>query len=147
MIRGLRIRPWLLEQRERNPGSISHLLDCERCMREQDPLIRQTMGCGYLPPPPSNIPVRPWDGSSLGREIRADERDEKGRIRLPVCPGYVCSLPEVLEASWAHEYWKNGELTQFCEGQSTPQLRDAIHILASEQSQAQAWASKNPKGG
>lgn len=111
---------------------------------EQD---RQLKGCGYLPPPPENLRpyVQAWDGTSLGRTIESDERDENKRVRLPVCPGYVCSLPEVLETSWAASYWEKGELSQFCEGQSTPQLRDAIHTLLSEQAAVSEWSSANPE--
>lgn len=106
------------------------------------------MGCGYLPPPSEKM--RPyvessvWDGHSMGRVRGADEKDSKGRVRLPVCPGYVCGLPEVIEASWAHAYWEKGELTQYCEGQSTSELRTAVEVLAMETAAAAAWASRNP---
>ncbi len=106
------------------------------------------MGCGYLPPP-SDV-MRPhversvWDGTGYGRERRSDEIYDGHRVRLPVCPGYCTKLPEVVEATWAHEYWKNGELTQFCEGQSTPTLRSAIHEYAIELSRMEGWAAKNP---
>lgn len=113
-------------------------------MKEQPAQTRQYMGCGYLPPAPENAPVSAWDGSSLGRQLGDDERDDKRRVRLPVCPGYVCGLPEVIEASWAHVYWEKGELTQWCEGQSTSTLRDAVELLAMEQAAATAWASDNP---
>lgn len=113
-------------------------------MREQPEQTRKYMGCGYLPPAPEGVPVGAWDGTSLGRERGADELDDKKRVRLPVCPGYVCALPEVVEASWAHAYWEKGELTQWCEGQSTSELRDAIELTAMEQAAASAWASANP---
>jgi hypothetical protein len=116
-------------------------------MKERDQQARQLMGCGYAPPP-SEI-LRPyveryvWDGTSLGRKRGSDEMAD-GHIRLPVCPGYVCSLPEVIETSWAHAYWEKGELTQWCEGQSTPQLRDAVELLALESAEATSWATDNP---
>ncbi len=106
------------------------------------------MGCGCLPPPSEKMRVHVertvWDGSSYGRTRNADELDENRRVSLPVCPGYCTKLPEVVEATWAHEYWKNGELTQFCEGQSTAKLRSAIHEYAIELSRMESWAAKNP---
>jgi len=115
-------------------------------MKDRNQQARQLMGCGYEPPPEEKLRphVQAWDGSSLGRKPGADEKDDKGRIRLPVCPGYVCGLPEVIETSWAHVYWEKGELTQWCEGQSTGELRDAIELLAMESNAAESWAMANP---
>lgn len=113
-------------------------------MREQGEHTRQYLGCGYLPPLPPDKPVNAWDGTSLGRDRAADELDEKRRVRLPVCPGYVCSLPEVLETSWAHAYWEKGELSQWCEGQSTAELRTAIEVLSMESAAASMWSMENP---
>ncbi len=115
-------------------------------MRERNEQARQLLGCGYAPPPDEKL--RPhversvWDHE--GRRIREDERDERGRLHLPVCPGYVCTLPEVVEATWAHSYWEKGELTQYCEGQSTPALRDAIAVYAIEVAAMNRWAQDNP---
>lgn len=121
--------------------------DCNECMRTRDIQARQLLGCGYEPQPADDklrMYVQPWDGTSMGRQRSPDELDAKGRVRLPVCPGYVCALPEVIETSWAHAYWEKGELTQWCEGQSTEQLRDAVNLLALETSLADAWSSENP---
>lgn len=112
-------------------------------MSERNEQTRQYIGCGYLPPL-TDRPVDAWDGTSLGRVRQADELDERKRVRLPVCPGYACSLPEVLEVSWAHAYWEKGELGQWCEGQSTADLRTAIELLAMESAAASAWALDNP---
>lgn len=115
-------------------------------MNTTDERRRQLLGCGFAPPPPENL--RPhveagaWDHP--GRKRRADEKDERGRLIHPVCPGYVCGLPEVLEVSWAHAFWERGELTQFCEGASTQLLRDAIGEYAVELGAAKAWAEANP---
>lgn len=114
-------------------------------MQKQPVANRQLMGCGYLPPPADEklrLYVNPWDHH--GRTKRADERDETGKLHLPVCVGYVRSLPEVVEATWAHAYWEKGELTQFCEGQSTPQLRDALNEYAVELGAMRAWEADNP---
>ena len=100
------------------------------------------MGCGYLPPLAGSIPVQPWEHP--GRRVGADERNDQKRLHLPVCVGYTRSLPEVVEASWAHSYWDRGELSQFCEGQSTPELRDAINELAIAYSEVSQWMTDNP---
>jgi hypothetical protein len=115
-------------------------------MKTQSEINRQYMGCGYAPSPPvgSAIPVRPWDHE--GRVPNRDEVDAAGKVLLPICPGFACGLPEVIEASWAHAYWDKGELEQFCDGgASTPMLRRAIGELASEQNKVQAWEMNNPE--
>lgn len=87
--------------------------------------------------------VQPWDHP--GREQQADERDENGRLHLPICPGYVTALPEVTEASHALAWKRDGELTQWCEGGiATPGLRAAMDILSVEYSRVEKWAYENP---
>ncbi len=120
-------------------------------MRKRDKQTRQLMGCGYESAPTEEL--RPhvergvWDHP--GRVQSPDERDDRGRLRLPVCPGYVCALPEVIEASHAMTYKRNGELGQFCEGQSTESLRDAMDVIEREQNRVDNWKIQNPqkKGG
>lgn len=71
----------------------------------------------------------------------SDERDPKTRrLHLPVCPGYVCALPEVIEASRAHFFLKNGGLAQFCgsEDPSEPLLL-SVQIIESEADKLQAY--------
>lgn len=140
--------PWLQLERRRSPnpseGTIAHLFDCDRCKREQSKQTRQYMGCGYETPPADRRRVAPWDHG--GRD-KTGERDAKGRLHLPVCAGYVCSLPEVVEVTWAHAYWEKGELTNWCDGEvPTQALRDAIAIYAIAVSAANEWDSKNPQG-
>ena len=135
--------PWLQSTRRRTPGAVAHYFDCDKCKRTQPLIVRQSWGCGYEPPPP-NIRIDPWDHG--GRDRRADERDDRGRLRLPVCPGYACSLPEVVETSWAHSYWEKGELSNYCDGDApTPMLREAINAYAIECSAVIEWESRNPE--
>lgn len=105
--------------------------------------VRQAMGCGYELPMTGLRPAIPWEHP--GYSLYADERNEVGRDRSPVCAGYVCALPEVVEVSYAASWQRNGELTQWCEGQSTPGLREAIAILNGEYSRVESWASDNPE--
>lgn len=93
------------------------------------------MGCGYLPPVPN---AEPW--SPIGRMECSDERDPKTlKLHLPVCPGYVCSLPEVIEASRAHFFLKNGGLQQFT-GTEPPSeaLLLSVQVIESEADKLQA---------
>jgi hypothetical protein len=99
-----------------------------------DPLHRRLMACGFEPPIDGAIA---WDHE--GREPRPFEKDLP-----PVCPGYVCGLPEVHEAVVARQWWEKGELALLCEGEATPQLRDAISVLDAEVSACESWVIKNP---
>lgn len=103
-------------------------------------MTRRYAGCGYLPIDPS-IPVRPWDHPD--RKRSADEFGEDGKLHLPICPGYVCNLPEVIEASHAHMLMKSGALNHFCrtEPASEPLLM-AMTILECEQAKVMTAASK-----
>ncbi len=112
-------------------------------MQTYDVQQRQLMGCGYEPPDP-RLPAMP--PSFTGREPGADEFDDDGREIHPVCPGYLCGLPEVVEASHAHLFLKNGGLAQFCDGKPpTSMLRDAVTILECEYGRVLDWSSKNPQ--
>lgn len=87
------------------------------------------MGCGFLPPSPN---VWPWEPN--GRVACADEYDpETRKPTTPVCAGYVCALPEVIEASHAYFFLKNGGLTQFT-GNEPPSeaLLSAVTTLETE---------------
>lgn len=112
-------------------------------MREQPKEARQSWGCGYIPANP-RIPVLPWQPPSY--DVYPDERDERGRLKLPVCPGYVCNLPEVIEATHARSWHAVGELTQWCDGgQATPQIREAIAVLNHEQARVDRWRAQEKK--
>lgn len=140
--------PWLQEAQQRNPDAVEHMFDCDKCRNGTASRLghslqtRQSWGCGWEKPDP-RVPVNPWDHP--GRDRHPSERDANGKLHLAVCPGYVISLSEVVEASWAQAYWDKGGLDQFCDGQSTPHLRDAMHIFAVEQSKARDWAIRNPE--
>lgn len=133
--------PWLQEARRRTPSDVARYFDCKTCMMKLEPDVRRKdFGCGYLPPWPD---AEPWDHD--GREESSDERDDLGRLHVPICPGYVCGLPEVVEASSAHLFLKNGGLAQFCDGEPpTPALRDAVTILEAEYGRVIDWISRNP---
>jgi hypothetical protein len=117
-------------------------------MEQTPPGQRRLIGCGYLPLLAS---AQPWDGAELGRVPQSDELEQVDpaghppRLRLPVCPGYACALPEVVEASHAILFKKDGELTQFCGGQATPELLRAITELEIQQAQVVAARRRREK--
>jgi hypothetical protein len=103
------------------------------------------MGCGYEQPL-VNAPVNPWNGTQLGRELTSDERDAHGRELEPVCAGYACGLPEVIEASHAYVFLKNGGLMQATDGEPpSASLREAVTIIECESSRVMEWSAKNPE--
>jgi len=97
-------------------------------------ISRQGIGCGYEPPAPIGVPVRPWDHSG-----RHEDRD----VDPPsVCPGYSCGLPEVIEASHARMHWQKGELVSFTRKPPRPELMTAITILELESNRAEGWEAR-----
>ena len=111
-------------------------------MATVDRHTRQTMGCGYEPPPPPGVVVQAWD--HVGREPGKDERGNDGRIALEMCPGYACGLPEVVEVSRARMHWSKGSLSTFVGGEPTDALTAAVEVLEVESGRAQDWALRNP---
>lgn len=146
MIVGLRLRPWLDDERRRNPTGIAEFLtDCDKCMERFSDDQRQLMGCGYLPADPSPI-VRASVWRPPERRALPDEVDDDGLLLHPVCAGYASTLPEVIEATQAHAFFKSGGLLQFTDGPPTPMLRDAVLTIESEHCRVIDVASKR-KGG
>lgn len=145
MTKGLRLLPWLQASRAQEPYTVERYFDCERCMLTTHRTQRQALGCGYEPPAAAHIPVVPWDHE--GRVAGADEHDERGRTLDPVCPGYLCGLPEVIEASHARAHWKHGELWSFTGSQPTRPLLMAIVTLDMEDARCQDWQLEQQNGG
>jgi hypothetical protein len=117
-------------------------MDCETCIEANPRDIRQTMGCGYEPPSPD---ADPWE--HLDRKLESYERDDDGRLRLPVCPGYLCKLPEVYETARARVHWEKGALRDFCGGTPSDHLLTAVEILDAAVSAFQAWSMKPAEEG
>jgi hypothetical protein len=129
--------PWYEHaRREPNPPAIS---DCAKCLQNTPRLQRQSLGCGFEPAPPRNIPVRPWDHK--GRAPGHDERDEHGVETLLVCPAYVCRLPQVIEVARAHTHWAKGAMSieWLTEHERTA---EALEILEGSHGALQSWAMK-----
>jgi hypothetical protein len=135
---GLRHLPWLQEDKKRNPAGVAeYLTDCDLCMAKKDKAERQTMGCGYEPQSDHAMPWR-----HTGRMMSRDEVDtsKPSQLKTPVCLGYACSLPEVVEASIAHACFKSGGLLQFTGGETpSDALIQSVMTIESEADKMLAW--------
>jgi hypothetical protein len=139
--KGLRVLPWLQLAASRDARSVARFFDCQGCMKSSTERERQHMGCGFLPR--IENPRSVWDGQQLGRMPQRDELDDQRRMLDPVCAGYVCGLPEVLEASTAHYFHKHGGMSQ-AGIEPTPELRTSVIELDNEFGRALSWSQKNP---
>lgn len=120
----------------RDVVAVSRFFNCDACKMTSTPEQRQSIGCGYEPPAPESMPVRIWD-----HPARAEAPDDKPTL----CVGYVCGLPEVVEASRAQLHWSKGQLSHFTRGEiARPELLRAIELLEVEQARARAYAMDNP---
>jgi hypothetical protein len=98
------------------------------------------MGCGYEAP---LADAKPWD--HIGRIPHADELDDDGERTLPVCPGYVCGLPEVIEISRLRQHAKMNTLGSVFRGQLSEPVVYALEQLDGESQRAEMWALDNPQ--
>ena len=71
------------------------LAGCESCLKRTQLFERQSWACHREVAAPSSIPVRPWD-HSWRKQVNAE---------TPMCAGYVCRLPMVIEGARAHMHW------------------------------------------
>lgn len=86
-------------------------------MATQEPIIRQSMGCGFLPPVDDVCVWTPptWDASPS------------------VCLGYCTSMPETIDVARAYHHWKVGALRERCDGTDPPRpLLDGVEALNAE---------------
>ena len=72
----------------------------------------------------------PWSHASV-KELADGE---------PMCAGYTCRLPEVLEIARARMHWEKGAIVSFCRGQEpSEQLLVGIELLEHAVSDLRAW--------
>ena len=136
MIQGLTLRPWLEVEAHREPSGIfAQLLDCKTCKTMRPLEQRQGIGCGLEPPIAHARPLLPPSYCKHNRNPDA----------VPtVCPGYLVSLPAVLERTW-HAYWsKTPHLAAKLGGDPTEQDLAEIEVLEASRSAAESWAMANP---
>ncbi len=90
-------------------------MDCGECKQNLTLAERARWGCGWLEPSHRT-------GTFAHRRVP---------IETDVCPGWLISLPQVLEAARAYG-WRQ-QLDQFYEGQlPTAVLMDAIDVFSNE---------------
>lgn len=72
-----------------------------------------------------------WDHE--GRDTKHDGEEK-------LCAGYVCRLPEVIEAARARMHWEKGALVSFCGGQQpSDHLLEAIEIFNHSVAELHHW--------
>jgi len=92
---------------------MSLVSDCANCKATQSVDVRQFMACGY------ELPV---EGASAWQH-------RSGEAVTDTCPGYLVNLPEVIEGARARNHWKHGSLRDFCEGQPSEGILQAVEII------------------
>jgi hypothetical protein len=110
-------------------------------METQTIQTRQTIGCGFLPPPPKGISVEPWRPNvSAGYAHQPD-------LEVTTCVGYLRQLPEVIEGARARGHWKNGQLEAFAGGMPSEHLVRAVELYDVAANEVQFWAMTPSKDG
>ena len=144
ILKGLRLMPWVHEAERRNPGGVA-ISDCDTCMTNLRKDIRQSMGCAYEPVAPPAIYVATWDHE--GRKHCSDEYSDTGEQLLKVCPGYLISLPEVIDVARAQRHWTHGELTSYCRGMARDEMLTGIEIFDGAMTAMTNWTMTPRKDG
>ncbi len=144
IVKGLRLLPWVQDSKRRDP-TFSPIADCENCLKNVNKQSRQSLGCAYEAPPASSIPVSTWE--HRGREYRHGEHDDKGIPIVNVCPGYLVSLPEVIDVARAHLHWDKSQLATYCRGEVSDEMFYGVETLYGASGECQAWAMRPAKDG
>jgi hypothetical protein len=96
-----------------------------------EPLQRQHLGCGYLPPLDDRKRLQIWQPPSGKRGYRGPE--------LSTCPGFTTSLAEVREVSLLHMHWSKGNLAAVLGETATDQMSMALLIREGQVNAVQGW--------
>ncbi len=102
--------------------------NCTTCLREFDVDTRRGYWCGY-------IRQDKWIGDGPGQQLPTGApRNDDPQEKFPsVCPGYSTSLPEVIEASRALDWRRDGMLSEFFAGEPVPETaKTFIDLLSYE---------------
>jgi hypothetical protein len=114
--------------------------DCAKCKADHDEPQRRDMACGWLPIDPD---TRGWihEGQQPPHGVKFEDW-------RPVCPGYSCGLPEVIEVSRLHAHWRKGALREACDDKPTDAVLSSALILEGQQNSVESWAmTPRSKGG
>jgi hypothetical protein len=64
-----------------------------------------------------------------------------------ICPGYLISLPQVLDAARMHPWWERGQLRERIDAQPSALLCDCLDILQGEMNACEARAMERASEG
>ena len=112
MIQGLRLLPFTADV---------PIFNCDTCrngdkkmrLTPQSEAVRRRQACGYLPRDPS---VREVFGLPAGVGFQPGLGDPDSPEFVPICPGYLTSLPEVQETVRIRPHWLKGAAAIFLRG-------------------------------
>lgn len=111
-------------ERNRQPEA-SKYLDCSRCVEVMPSKLRARWNCGLLAPSKREGP---------GFPAPANWGHHGG-----VCPGYLITLPTVIEAARSKMHWEKGLLDQRYEDEPLTQvLFECIEILVASSADAES---------
>ena len=127
-LEGLSLLPWFQEAHQRDELGIAN---CSKCKETMQPLQRQYLGCGYLPPLEDRTRLTMWKPPSGTKGYRGPEPT--------VCAGYTTTLPEVREVSLAHSHWSKGNLAAVLSETAHEHLAASIVILDGQCNAMQRW--------
>lgn len=101
-------------------------LACGPCIQAVPEASRQLWNCGRAPRLPGHLGGYPMpDGAE--------------RPACDTCPGYLISLPQVVETTRAYAWWDKGQLRDFCDGETPPAtLRLYIDVYREALNEAEA---------
>ncbi len=97
-------------EKNHDPSSREYL-DCTRC--KLDRAHKRHLNCGHLPssewtlggfPQPPHWPVQIQRGPEEG------ELEFRARLKTVVCPGYLISLPQVMDVARLYNWYETGQL-------------------------------------
>lgn len=104
---------------EENYHGADRYFDCRTCLREFPVDARRGYWCGY-------IRRDKWVGDGPAHYLPAGAPQDI----VTVCPGYSTTLPEIMEASRALDWRRDGMLAEFFAGDPVPSgARDCIDLL------------------
>ena len=135
MIAGLRLLPKVqikrVKMQNENHPQAQNYLNCSSCVKQLPKATRAMWNCGLIPPTSRTGPGFPVPGN-WGEDP-------------PICPGYLITLPTVIECARAKLHWEKGLLKERYEGEEvTGILLDSIEILSGAAAEAEAqWISEN----
>jgi hypothetical protein len=126
VIEGLRVLPWFQDALKDNADVMP--LPCNECIERVDPVLRQHMGCAFLPPVEGAVV---WDA--------------EGKVSPPptTCPRYTTSLPDVADIVRAWQWHEKGELAVVAPAPSQA-LLDGVELFSDAMA---VWRDTRPKKG